>query len=160
MTVTLGFVIAVYIVGVMLVLAEVFVPGGITAIVGGILILIALYLAFTRFSPSAGLLLVILTAVILPSGFMAIMKRLRLYDVQDTGDGYTAVDQAMKALVGRKGRTISTLRPAGIAKIEGQRVDVVSFSTMIPPDTPIEVIRVQGNQVVVRPVAETSDPQG
>ena len=146
----------------LLVLSVVFVRGVITAVMGGILILMSIYLAFTRFSPSAGLLLIVATAVVLPTGFMAIMKRLRLYDSQARGDGYTAVDLGMKDLLGKRGRTLSTLRPAGIAKIDGRRLDVVSFSTMIPPDTPMEVIMVQGNLVVVRPVdeAEAASPSG
>ena len=41
-------------------------------------------------------------------------------------------------------------RPAGIAHIDGERVDVVSEGEFVEPDAPIEVIRVEGNRVVVR----------
>jgi membrane-bound serine protease (ClpP class) len=52
--------------------------------------------------------------------------------------------------LGKRGRTTSPLRPAGIAEIEGERVDVVSEGDLIDPETPIEVIRVDGNRIVVR----------
>ena len=60
--------------------------------------------------------------------------------------------------IGKRGRTTSPLRPAGIADIEGARVDVVSEGDMIDPDTPIEVTRVDGNRIVVRRIVEK--PQG
>ena len=47
---------------------------------------------------------------------------------------------------------MSPLRPAGIADIDGKRVDVVSQGEWIDATTPIEVIRVDGNRIVVRHV--------
>ena len=55
-------------------------------------------------------------------------------------------------LVGKRGRVSATLRPAGVAEIDGQRVDVVSVGEYIERGTDIEVISVDGNRVVVRSV--------
>jgi membrane-bound serine protease (ClpP class) len=52
--------------------------------------------------------------------------------------------------LGRRGTAASPLRPAGIADLGGERVDVVSQGEYIEPGSPIEVIRVDGNRVVVR----------
>src|SRR5688500_16817149 len=57
--------------------------------------------------------------------------------------------------LGKRGRTSSPLRPAGIAEIEGTRVDVVSEGDLIEPGTPVEVVRVDGNRVVVRQLTPT-----
>lgn len=46
--------------------------------------------------------------------------------------------------LGRQGRASSVLRPAGIAEINGKRVDVVSDGELIEPGTRIEVIQVDG----------------
>jgi len=54
---------------------------------------------------------------------------------------------------GKQGRAISALRPAGIADIQGERVDVVSDGELIEPGTSIEVMHVDGNRIVVRRVA-------
>ena len=51
---------------------------------------------------------------------------------------------------GRTGTALSPLRPAGIADIDGARVDVVSDGGFIEAGTPIEVTRVDGNRVVVQ----------
>lgn len=53
------------------------------------------------------------------------------------------------ALGGRTGTALSYLRPAGIASIDGQRVDVLTAGEFIPQGTPIRVVRVQGARVFV-----------
>lgn len=52
--------------------------------------------------------------------------------------------------LGKSGKAFSPLRPAGIAEIEGERVDVVSDGELIEPGAPIVVTRVDGNRIVVR----------
>jgi membrane-bound serine protease (ClpP class) len=61
--------------------------------------------------------------------------------------GVAAVD-----LLDRQGVAFSTLRPAGKAQIDGQLIDVVSDGGFVDPGTPVEVILVEGNRVVVRPI--------
>jgi membrane-bound serine protease (ClpP class) len=51
-----------------------------------------------------------------------------------------------------RGIVVSPLRPAGIAELDGQRVDVVSQGEYIAAGVPIEVTYVQGTRVVVRRV--------
>jgi len=52
--------------------------------------------------------------------------------------------------LGKSGTALSPLRPAGIAEIEGERVDVVSDGDLIEPGVPIVVTHVDGNRIVVR----------
>ena len=60
-------------------------------------------------------------------------------------------------LVGKVGWAQTPLRPVGIAEIAGQRVDVVTEGGFVAKGTAVEVISVQGNRVVVRPV-KTDEP--
>ena len=53
-------------------------------------------------------------------------------------------------LLSQVGTAFSTLRPSGKAHINGKLVDVVSSGEFIDPGTPIEVVEVAGNRVVVR----------
>jgi membrane-bound serine protease (ClpP class) len=53
---------------------------------------------------------------------------------------------------GQPGVTITMLRPAGIAEINGLRVDVVAEGEYIPAGTAIRVHRVEGHRVVVHRV--------
>lgn len=63
--------------------------------------------------------------------------------------GYISAD-TNEALVGMTGRALTTLRPAGTAEFEGERVDVVSQGDFIEPGTAVRVVRVQGSRVEVR----------
>ncbi|MBV9717821.1 MAG: nodulation protein NfeD [Candidatus Eremiobacteraeota bacterium] len=56
-------------------------------------------------------------------------------------------------LRGRAGTAASYLRPAGIASIEGRRVDVLTEGEFIAQGTPIRVVRVEGARIFVEPVS-------
>jgi len=68
--------------------------------------------------------------------------------------GFTSEPLAEHDLVGKVGVAMSTLRPAGVADIDGKRIDVVSDGEFIDPGEPIRVDRVDGNRVVVRHVVD------
>ncbi len=78
-------------------------------------------------------------------------RELVLQTATDAGSGYVASQPS--SLVGKRGLTATQLRPAGIADIDGQRIDVVSLGDLIERGTTIEVVRVDGNRVVVRAVS-------
>jgi membrane-bound serine protease (ClpP class) len=61
--------------------------------------------------------------------------------------------------LGKRGRATTPLRPAGIADIDGERVDVVSDGELIEPGTPVEVTRVDGNRIVVRQTTHTNEKE-
>jgi len=65
--------------------------------------------------------------------------------------GYASAPDSDRHWLGRTGTAVSPLRPAGIAEIDGARVDVVSDGGFIDRGTAIEVTRVDGNRIVVRP---------
>jgi membrane-bound serine protease (ClpP class) len=56
------------------------------------------------------------------------------------------------ALRGRTGMAVSFLRPAGIASIDGRRIDVLTEGEFIAAGTPVRVMRVEGRRVFVEPV--------
>ena len=53
-------------------------------------------------------------------------------------------------VVGMPGKAITTLRPAGKARIGEELIDVVSDGPYVEPGTPIEIVEIHGNRVVVR----------
>ena len=65
-------------------------------------------------------------------------------------DGFQAPPQDLVNLVGKSGKSITPLRPAGAALINDQRVDVVTLGDFINAEVEIEVILVEGSRVVVR----------
>src|SRR5690606_35139033 len=63
---------------------------------------------------------------------------------------YVSPPRGDQSWLGRSGIASSPLRPAGIAHIDGVRVDVVSDGAFIEAGAAIDVIRVDGNRIVVR----------
>ncbi|MGH7340478.1 MAG: NfeD family protein, partial [Candidatus Rokuibacteriota bacterium] len=84
-------------------------------------------------------------------------QRLVLDTGLDARAGYASAPETDLKWVGKRGTAATPLRPAGIADFEGQRVDVVSQGEYIEMDAPIEVVRVDGNRIVVRPAAGGGD---
>lgn len=62
----------------------------------------------------------------------------------------TALTSAVRA--GDRGRATSALRPAGTAEIEGRLVDVVADGSFVTAGAAVEVVQVEGNRVTVRAV--------
>jgi len=79
-------------------------------------------------------------------------RRLVLETGLGTGHKHGSAPDTDRRWMAKQGRTSSPLRPAGIAEIEGERVDVVSDGEMIDAGENIEVTRVDGNRIVVRRV--------
>lgn len=79
-------------------------------------------------------------------------RRLILETGLSAGAGYASAPEEDRDWLGRTGTTLTPLRPAGIADIEGQRVDVVSDGEFIDSGARIRVSRVDGNRIVVRRV--------
>lgn len=77
-------------------------------------------------------------------------RRLILETGLHADEGYASAPEADERWLGKSGRAVSPLRTAGIAEIEGKRVDVVSDGEFIESGAPIVVTRVDGNRIVVR----------
>ena len=77
--------------------------------------------------------------------------------VQDRIDTQTPVQgddsESVNAFQGKSGRTVSTVFPAGIVQIEDQQYNAVAENEVIEDNTSIQVTNVEGNYLVISPVA-------
>ena len=78
------------------------------------------------------------------------VRRLVLETGMAADQGYVSAPESDRRWLGQTGTAISPLRPAGIAEFDGARVDVVSDGGFVDAGSTIEVIRVDGNRIVVR----------
>lgn len=142
--------------GLLLVLVEVFVPsGGVLGLVAALSIVWALVLAFMA-SFSTGFALLTATAILVP---VLVTYGMRLFPKTPMGRKLTArgfsfedgraVDRRDTDLQSHTGVVESDLRPAGMARIDGRRVDVVSRGEPIEAGAAVVVVEVSGNRVVV-----------
>lgn len=54
--------------------------------------------------------------------------------------------------VGDKGISITRLASVGIAEFNGERIEVFSATSFVDPKTKIEIERIEGNKIYVRPI--------
>ena len=168
--------LALFIIGVTLLIIELFVtPGfGLMGIAGIFLIVISFITAMGRgpfFSPETilnpnyfrgltnfGIALLGLLALISLTYKFVFVKSSPLYGKfvltreEKRREGYDSSESNIDRLKGFKGTAVTKLRPAGKARIDGRLVDVVSRGEFIDPGDEIEVIQVKGNRVVVKKV--------
>jgi membrane-bound serine protease (ClpP class) len=88
-------------------------------------------------------------------------KRLILETNLQAQEGYESSPAEDHRWLGKQGLAVSDLHPSGIARFDGERVDVVSDGTFIDSGQPLEVVRIDGNRVVVRlasPPSEKDNP--
>jgi membrane-bound serine protease (ClpP class) len=77
-------------------------------------------------------------------------RRLILQTELPADEGYASAPGTDSHWLGVSGTAVSALRPAGIAHLDGDRVDVVSDGEFIEAGARIEVVRIDGNRIVVR----------
>jgi len=148
-------VVAVLVVGVVLLGIEVFVtPGfGVGGIMGLVMLLGGSVGAWLALGPTWGSLIVVATVavatvlVILGLRSKAAKKRLVLSTEQPKGGGVETSD--LDYLIDSEGVAKTDLRPAGIATIGDERIDVVSEGGFVDKETPIKVVAVDGPRVIV-----------
>ena len=72
-----------------------------------------------------------------------------LKDQSTSQRGYVSA-KTQSELVGKKGKVLTELRPAGTVLIDGAPVDVVSEGAFIAKGRQVQVVEVHGSRVVVR----------
>ncbi|PLR68449.1 hypothetical protein CYJ36_08735 [Bacillus sp. UMB0893] len=148
-----------FIVGLILVFAEIFVPGGIIGFIGFGAILLSFFIAtddigYMAFSLVVAFLVAISAAIIFVKVFgkrMNIFKKLILRDSANTESGYVSNRNRLE-LIGKTGIALTSMRPSGTALIDDERIDAVTEGTYIKKDQKVKIVKVEGSRVVVREI--------
>lgn len=148
-----------FIAGIVFIILELFLPGGIAGIIGVIAVVASLFLASGSFKVMAVSIL-IATAVSIAASIlltkvlgkrMKFFKKFILTDSTSTESGYVS-NVTRHDLIGKIGVTQTALRPAGTAIIDDERLDVVSDGSFTEKDKKVKVIKVEGSRIVVREI--------
>jgi len=153
-------IVGLFVLGIIGVLFELHVlPGhGVGGIVGSLLIMASIVLAFGAaywllgIGVMAAALVVSIVIFIILLRWLPeseLFKRLAFAGAQSTSEGYVAAP-TLSHLVGREGVSLSQLRPAGFATIDGQRYEVQTEGDFIPAQTQVRVDRVAGAKIFVK----------
>ena len=71
---------------------------------------------------------------------------------------YQDEQRQLQGLVGRIGKTQTLLNPGGLVIVDGTRQHCESEGLMLEAGTPVEIVAVKGNRLVVRPVEQSVEP--
>jgi membrane-bound ClpP family serine protease len=142
--------------GVVVVIAEVILPsGGMLSILAAGVFGYSLFIVFNDVSKSAGMAFVAADIILIPVLVVVGLKLLArspatLRKTLSREEGVSSQPPELDSYLSAEGRAITDLRPAGMAFIDGKRVDVVTRGEYLDRDTEIRVTAVTGNQIIVR----------
>lgn len=148
--------------GLFLIGAEIFLPGGIVGFIGGMCLLAAVVVGFSTFGIQGGLLaaffIIVLAGICLVLWIKYFPKTRmgRRLILSDDGKLFKSALPEDKDLLNKEGIALSVLRPAGIAKFDGKRVDVVADGSWIDCGKFIKVTHVEGVRILVKEIVPTT----
>jgi len=148
-------IVSLFVVGFLLLAAEVFLPGLILGTFGFLCLVASVAFVFFYHGPSAGLFAALVVGGLSLAGFVLwlnlfprtfVGRRLMLRTQQppDTTAG------EHQLLVGETGEALTPLRPSGTARLRGKRVDVTAVGEFLEQGAPLVVVAADGLRVAVR----------
>lgn len=149
-------IILLFVVGIILMGFEVFVPGAILGIAGGVALLGGVVLAFVDFGMSGGS--IALAGALLLVGLMlyvelALLPKTRLGRRLFLGSSVTGTSQPVVAeasqVVGRTAEAVTTLAPTGYVVVDGKRYEAYSQSGLIDPGATLRVVGLDNFRLIV-----------
>lgn len=146
-----------FVLGVLLLVSELFIPSfGILGILGSVSLITGVVMAAAdpkeaALSLALALVVAVVVVIIIAKRFQSrgVWNRFILRDQLTTEQGYVSTANKSSYLH-KRGQTVTPLRPAGIAQIGDDRVDVVTTGEFIPTGSDIIVVKVEGTRVVVQ----------
>ena len=142
-------------IGVLVIIAEIFIPSlGVLTLIALAVLAYSLYIVFTSISTTAGAIFtgvdIILIPFIIVLGIKLLAKSpLSLKRELSKKNGVVSQKEKLETYIDIQGESVTDLRPAGIAQINSQRVDVVTNGEYIDAGTPVVVTGVEGNRIIV-----------
>lgn len=147
--------ITLQIIGILVMIAEIFIPSlGLLTVISLGLIFYSLFIVFSQISSFAGMVLlgvdIIFIPILIIVGLKLMAKSpLALKKQLSSQSGVVSQKEAIETLLKKEGKAVTDLRPAGIALINDERMDVVTDGEYIDAGMPVVVTDVSGNRIVV-----------
>lgn len=155
-------IILLFALGILLLVVEVIVPGGILGVIGGLMMIGGSVLAFMEYGIGGGTLAV---ALALAMALLAFFLEVRLLSKSRLGkrafltSQVTGVSAALgreaRELIGQAAESLTMLSPSGYVRVNGQRYEAFCQSGQVPAGTALEVIDADNFRLIV---AQTNPP--
>ncbi|HLF94456.1 MAG TPA: NfeD family protein [Planctomycetota bacterium] len=144
----LGIVVALYLTGLGMIVAETMLPGITIGVIGLALMATSVYFGF-RHHWAIGTTQLAVALGVTPLCFYVALRKLTLKASLE--GGVPSARDGSDAL-GREGEAQTDLRPAGIVLIDGKKIDVVTSGEPVDKGRRVRVVQVEGNRIVVRAI--------
>lgn len=144
----LWLIMLIYVAGVALVIMEALLPGMVIGFIGMACVVISVVYGFGNHWV-IGTGQIAIAVVIIPTLFYIAIRRLSVKTTLASAVGFA---KDYDVYLGKEGEALTDLRPAGMIRVDGKKVDVVTAGEMIDKGKRVRVTKVEGNRVVVRVV--------
>ena len=132
-------------VGVLFIAAEVFLPGGIVGVIGGLVIIGGVVQAYSEFGTQGAFIAAIVAILLLVAALYLEFKVLpntrlgsRLF-LKESVKSRTGYSQAADEIVGQICTTVTALGPTGFVMVSGKKLEAFSKSGFIEKNTEVRV---------------------
>lgn len=157
-----GLMVLLFLLGALLLIIELSVPGfGVAGIVGVISLIGGIVVASQILPPTILIFIIIIIALFIICALYwlyksatkggRVSKLLLLRTSTAKEEGYSSVN-TYDNLIGKTGKAITKLRPTGTAEINGEKYDVITDGEFISDGSPIKVVKVEGFRIIVEEV--------
>lgn len=146
------------VVGVALLVLEVFVPGfGLPGISGLILLSAGIIMTWIHYGMVAGLAVTLIALAVAGISISVSIKSASSGKISKSALVLNEVTAPVEteetnALVGKEGEALTVLNPVGVAEFDGVRLSVVSEGSYLEKGTKVRVLEVEGARILVREV--------
>ncbi len=140
--------------GLLLVLLELLLPGGILGFVGSALFLAVVILCFQEFGAAVGISVLLGLSI---AGLALFSLWLRIFPSSPAGRflmlkenvSGRSVPECGGVTPGSDGVALTALRPAGVVRVAGARYEAKLETGFADPGTPVRVVRCEGSALIV-----------
>ena len=153
----MGAIIILIILGILLFLIEfLLIPGITIAGIGGALLTVSgVYLSFDKYGTRIGVLVLLFTLVssLVIFAFSLRDKTWKKAMLNTNIDSNVSEELGLEHVhEGDKGETIGRLAPMGMIRVNGRSFEAKSVAGYLDPKTAIEVLKINGSQIIVKPI--------
>lgn len=155
----MSLIILLFIIGILCIVAEVIVPGGILGGVGALFMFGGCVLAFTRYDVGGGLIAVgaalLITIIALTLEFKLLPKTKlgrRAFLEKEISGSSSIYGVETRELVGKAAEALTLLSPSGYVRIDGKRYEAFSQSGQIDAGSELRVVGSDNFRLIVAPI--------
>ena len=155
--------------GLLFLVIEMFTPGiGVPCALGLTCLVAVVVMQLGWGNPTVALYIVAIVLLIMILAIILVIRSLQrgklsrsflVLDERIQSESTDVAGDRSRSLLGRGGVTVTPLRPAGIAEIDGKRVDVMTTGAFIGADVPVVVTNVEGLHIIVEAGRAYEQPQ-